>query len=57
MFSLMKRSSIAGLIALLIQTTATMASNQSDITDILAHKEAPFGVVLEIVEGSDNALE
>jgi len=42
---------------LMIPFSTAMASNQRDIEEILALDEAPFGVVFEIVEGSNNALE
>ncbi len=33
------------------------ADNQQDVEQLLAQKDAPFGVVFEIVEGNDDALQ
>jgi len=33
------------------------ANNQQEIEQLLAQKDAPFGVVFEIVEGKDDALQ
>jgi len=33
------------------------ANNQQEIDQLLAQKDAPFGVVFEIVEGKDDALQ
>jgi intracellular sulfur oxidation DsrE/DsrF family protein len=41
----------------LIQTTVVQAGTQDEINELLAQKDAPFGVVFEIVEGSDDALQ
>lgn len=38
-------------------STAANASTQNDINNILAQKDAPFGVVFEIVEGNGKALQ
>lgn len=45
------------ILLLLIQTSISMASNQSDIELILAQEDPPFGVVFEIVEGGDSDLD
>lgn len=45
------------LLLLLFQLPSALASNQSEIDAIIAQDESPFGVVFEIVEGSDDALE
>lgn len=37
--------------------TVAIASTQDEIKEILSQKDAPFGVVFEIVEGNDNALQ
>ena len=44
-------------ILLLLQIGVTHATPQDEINDILAQKQAPFGVVFEVVEGDDDALE
>lgn len=41
----------------MFQPIATLASNQSEIAEIISQDEAPFGVVFEIAEVSDSALE
>ena len=46
---------LAGLLTLFAGTV--LAGNQQQIDELLAQKEAPFGVVFEIVEGSDDALQ
>ncbi len=38
-------------------TASAQASNQQEIEQLLAQKDAPFGVVFEIVEGNDDALQ
>ena len=43
------------MLALLLQAGATHAS--TDVDSLLASAEAPFGVVFEIVEGDENALQ
>jgi len=45
------------LIFLLFQAGIAQATPQDDINDILTLKQAPFGVVFEVVEGDDDALE
>ncbi len=44
-------------IFLLFQAGVVQATPQDDVNDILAQKQAPFGVVFEVVEGDDDALE
>jgi len=44
-------------LAALLFSTAAQASNQQEIEQLLAQKDAPFGVVFEIVEGDDEALQ
>ncbi len=44
-------------IFLFFLTANAQASNQQEIEQLLAQKDAPFGVVFEIVEGDDNALQ
>jgi len=41
----------------LLFVTQSQASNQPEIDRLLAQKDAPFGVVFEIVEGSGDALQ
>ncbi len=41
----------------LLQLGFAHASTQDEINDILELKQAPFGVVFEVVEGDDDALE
>ncbi|MCF6256628.1 MAG: DsrE family protein [Gammaproteobacteria bacterium] len=38
-------------------TANVQANNQQEIEQLLAQKDAPFGVVFEIVEGNDDALQ
>jgi intracellular sulfur oxidation DsrE/DsrF family protein len=45
------------IIFLYFQIGAALATSQDDINNILAEKQAPFGVVFEVVEGDDDALE
>lgn len=45
------------LLVLVFQPITALASNQSEIDDIISQAEAPFGVVFEIAEVSDSALE
>jgi len=45
------------IIFLLLQVDVAYATTQDDVNNILAEKEAPFGVVFEVVEGNDSALE
>lgn len=47
---------IFSLVAFFISGFA-QAGNQQEIEELLAQKDAPFGVVFEIVEGSDDALQ
>lgn len=42
---------------LLLIAMAAQAGNQQDIEQLLAREEAPFGVVFEIVERDENALQ
>jgi len=42
---------------LLFLTANAQANNQQEIEQLLAQKDAPFGVVFEIVEGNDDALQ
>ncbi len=44
-------------ISLFILAANTQANNQQEIEQLLAQKDAPFGVVFEIVEGNDDALQ
>ncbi len=44
-------------ISLFILVTNAQANNQQEIEQLLAQKDAPFGVVFEIVEGNDDALQ
>ncbi len=44
-------------ISLFILVANTQANNQQEIEQLLAQKDAPFGIVFEIVEGSDDALQ
>ena len=44
-------------ISLFILVANTQANNQQEIEQLLAQKDAPFGVVFEIVEGNDDALQ
>ena len=45
------------IIILLLQTGVAIATPQDEINNILSEKQAPFGVVFEVVEGDDDALE
>ena len=45
------------VIYLLIQSGVAQAAPQDDVNNILTLKQAPFGVVFEVVEGDDDALE
>ena len=44
-------------ISLFFLSANTLANNQQEIDQLLAQKDAPFGVVFEIVEGNDDALQ
>ncbi len=44
-------------ISLFILVTNAQANNQQEIEQLLAQKDSPFGVVFEIVEGNDDALQ
>lgn len=45
------------IIFFLFQVGAAQATSQDDVNNILTQKQAPFGVVFEVVEGDDDALE
>ncbi len=45
------------IVFLLLQLGVAHATSQDDVNTILAEKEAPFGVVFEVVEGDDDALD
>lgn len=45
------------LLGLLFASPSTQADNQAAIEQLLAQKDAPFGVVFEIVEGDADALQ
>ena len=45
------------LAGLLLASSATHASNQETIEQLLAQEDAPFGVVFEIIEGDADALQ
>lgn len=45
------------LLILLLTFGQAQASNQDEINDILAMEQSPIGVVFEVVEGNDDALE
>ena len=55
-FSKIRHTSLF-FIFLLFQTGVVNATPQDDINTILTQKQAPFGVVFEVVEGDDDALE
>ncbi len=52
----MHRFIIFSIILFLFSINA-QAGNQQEIEQLIAQKDAPFGVVFEIVEGSDDALQ
>lgn len=52
----MRRFIFLSIISLFFSAN-TQASNQQEIQQLLAQNDAPFGVVFEIVEGSDEALQ
>ena len=52
----MRRFIFLSIISLFFSAN-TQASNQQEIQHLLAQNDAPFGVVFEIVEGSDEALQ
>lgn len=45
------------LLTLFLPFTMAHANNQDDINQILAMEQSPIGVVFEVVEGDDDALE
>jgi len=57
----MRRIILASIISLfsisVLFAAQAQASNQAEINHLLALEQAPFGVVFEIVEGSDDALQ
>jgi len=52
----MHRLIFPGIFLFFLNITA-QAGNQQEIEQLLAQKDAPFGVVFEIVEGNDDALQ
>ncbi len=48
---------VAGLLGMLCLLVAASSQAQYEIDQLLALEEAPFGVVFEIVEGEEDALE
>jgi len=48
---------VFSVIFLLFLSSNAHANNQQEIEQLLAQKDAPFGVVFEIVEGNEDALQ
>jgi len=49
--------SILTIISILFLSSVAQATPQDEVNEILSQKQAPFGVVFEVVEGDDDALE